>query len=252
MTDVPELYGERERAESFGSVAEAYDRFRPAYPEELIDQLLAREPSGVLDIGCGTGKAARALIARGLDVLGVELHPEMAAIARRHGVPVEVASFEEWDDRGRTFDLAISGQAWHWIDPAIGAPKLRRLLRPAGVACFFWNYDDLDVETKATVDSVYRRLAPSLLDLEHSANDGWHEKALAKTGAFSSVESAHLTWTEELAVTDWIGRISTYSKLLTLGAHRLAAVQDALREALGPTGRPVRLTGGTYLVWARP
>lgn len=252
MADVPELYGQRERAESFGSVAEAYDRFRPAYPDALIDRLVAQRPAAVLDIGCGTGKAARALIARGVEVLGVEPDPGMAAIARRHGVPVEVASFEQWDERGRSFDLAVSGQAWHWINPAIGAPKLRTLLRPGGAACFFWNYDDLDPETKPIVDAVYRRLAPRLLAVEHSASDGWHEKALAKTGAFSSVESSHITWQEELSADAWIARISTYSAYLTLGTARLAAVQEALRHALDASGRPVRLSGGTYVLWARP
>ena len=72
----------------------------------------------MLDVGCGTGKVARGLLARGLDVLGVELDPRMAALARAHGVEVEVAAFEDWDDRGRTFDLITFGDAWHWIDPA--------------------------------------------------------------------------------------------------------------------------------------
>src|SRR5581483_6684340 len=111
-------FRERDRAESFGSVARQYDRFRPSYPSELIDDLVALGPSDVLDVGCGTGKAGRLLADRGLDVLGVEIDPQMAEVARDHGLTVDVGSFEEWETAGRRFDLLVSGQAWHWVDPA--------------------------------------------------------------------------------------------------------------------------------------
>ena len=112
------LHGDRDRAASFGSLAEQYDRFRPSYPRALIDDLVALGPGKVLDVGCGTGKVARALTDRGVDVLGVEPDERMARVARRHGIPVELASFETWDPAGRTFDLLTAGHAWHWVDPA--------------------------------------------------------------------------------------------------------------------------------------
>jgi len=124
------LFGDRDRATSFGSVAERYDRYRSGYPDELVDDLLAMGPRTALDVGCGTGKLARVLMARGVEVLGVDPDARMAAIAQRHGVPVEVAPFEDWDDRGRTFDLITSGHAWHWIDPRVGPRRVAELLRP--------------------------------------------------------------------------------------------------------------------------
>jgi SAM-dependent methyltransferase len=80
----------RDRAESFGQVAQEYDRYRPSYPAALIDVLAALRPHAVLDVGCGTGKAASLLVERGLSVLGVEIDPQMAAVARGHGIEVEV------------------------------------------------------------------------------------------------------------------------------------------------------------------
>jgi ubiquinone/menaquinone biosynthesis C-methylase UbiE len=63
------LHGDRDRAQSFGSIAQDYDRFRPAYPTAFIEDLVALEPADVLDVGCGTGKVAKALTERGLQVL---------------------------------------------------------------------------------------------------------------------------------------------------------------------------------------
>ena len=72
------LFEDRTRAESFGAIAELYDRVRPSYPDALLDELLADEPQRVLDVGCGTGIVASLLQARGCDVLGVEIDERMA------------------------------------------------------------------------------------------------------------------------------------------------------------------------------
>nr|WP_240197174.1 class I SAM-dependent methyltransferase [Nonomuraea lactucae] len=65
----------------------------------------------VLDVGCGTGIAARQFQAAGCRVLGVEPDSRMADFARPSGVEVDVATFEAWDLAGRTFDAVIAGQA---------------------------------------------------------------------------------------------------------------------------------------------
>ena len=244
---------QRDRAESFGAVAQSYDRYRPGYPDELIDALAALAPATVLDVGCGTGKASRQLVARGLDVLGVEIDAEMAAFAARSGVPVEVASFEQWDGRGRTFDLIVSGQAWHWVDPAVGAPKLVRLLRPGGTVCLFWNYDGPDKRLEELVDGVFGRVAPELVESAQLDAEGLHERTLRDTGCFASIEVRDYTWSETLPVEDWVARISTHSKQLVLAAERLAAVQAALLDALrAEYGDTLQLGYGTYSLWARP
>src|SRR5580704_13272307 len=68
------------RASSFARVADAYDRGRPSYPREAIAWLLGPEPLDVLDVGAGTGKLSRALLAAGHRVLAVEPLPEMRTI----------------------------------------------------------------------------------------------------------------------------------------------------------------------------
>src|SRR5205823_349765 len=113
------LYGMHDqpaRAQSFGDWADAYDRYRAGYPPALAADLLDGGRRTVLDIGCGTGKAAVALAERGGEVLGVEPDDRMARIARAHGIPVEVARFEDWDAAGRRFDVITCASTWQWLD----------------------------------------------------------------------------------------------------------------------------------------
>jgi SAM-dependent methyltransferase len=130
---------DRERLrQTFGSVAEQYDRARPAYPAAVFDDLaeLAQlEPgSRVLEVGPGTGKATAELERRGYVVTGIELSPELAEIARRNAPAAEIAvgDFETWEPPEANFDAVVAFTAFHWIAPALRYAKPARLLRPGG------------------------------------------------------------------------------------------------------------------------
>jgi SAM-dependent methyltransferase len=132
MTDIGRVFDE---------VPELYDRVRPGYPDELFADLVAitgmNEESAVLEVGCGTGQATRSLAGLGCSVTAVEPGAGMVALARRQTatfrtVDVENSTFEEWDDRGRRFDVLVAASAWHWVDPSIGWQRAHDLLRPGG------------------------------------------------------------------------------------------------------------------------
>ncbi|HZT86091.1 MAG TPA: class I SAM-dependent methyltransferase [Gaiellaceae bacterium] len=130
---------DRERLrETFGTVAELYDRARPTYPAVVFDdlaELAGLEPgSRVLEIGPGTGKATAELVRRGYAVTGVELSTELAEIARRNvpGAEIEVADFETWEPAEAAFDAVVAFTAIHWIGPHVRYAKPARLLRPGG------------------------------------------------------------------------------------------------------------------------
>lgn len=243
----------RDRAESFGAVAGAYDRYRPSYPDALIDDLVAPGPRDGLDVGCGTGKAAGLLAGRGLDVLGVEIDPAMAAVARGHGIPVEVGAFETWDARGRTFDLITCGQAWHWMDPERAVPKAATLLRPGGALALFWNHDELGPDTRAAVEAVYTRLEPDRLGTVvvagARADRGDYAGRLRTSGWFTAVEERRYTWDWTRPAADWLAMVATHSDHLTLPAPRRERLLAELATALA--GREVVSHYGTYLVLAR-
>jgi SAM-dependent methyltransferase len=123
---------------TFGSVAEQYDRARPTYPAAVFDdlaELAELEPgSRVLEIGPGTGKATAELVRRGYSVTGIELSPDLAAIARRNApsAAIEVGDFETWEPERAGFDAIAVFNAFHWIAPELRYAKPAWLLRPGG------------------------------------------------------------------------------------------------------------------------
>lgn len=159
---------------TFDEEALLYDRERPGYPERLFDDLLAlaaAPPGGrILEIGCGTGQATLPLARRGYRVRCVELGERLAAVARRNlagypAVEVETADFETWPAPDAAFDLATSGTALHWIDPAIRYRKIARTLGPGGAVAPFWYAHVRAGEDSGFFDEVqgvYERVAPQI------------------------------------------------------------------------------------------
>lgn len=125
----------------FNEVPELYDRVRPTYPDELFSDLTAitclNPGSSVLEVGCGTGQATRSLAGLGCAVTAVEPGPAMAALARQRlaafsNVVIEISKFEDWNERGRRFDVVVAASSWHWVDPSVGWRRAHDLLQPSG------------------------------------------------------------------------------------------------------------------------
>ncbi len=230
------------RSTLFEQYAEAYDRFRPTYPDAVIDELLGPAPVGldVLDVGCGTGIASRQMAQRGAKVLGVELGPRMAEIARGHGVDVEIAAFEGWDAAGRTFDRVTSAQAWHWLDLPVATAKAASVLRPDGRLCLIWNAGSQPDDLADALEEVYARVVPPgghRLFLGYAASRSSDVKtgldseidAIAAAPDFGAPTEKWYPWTRAYQRDEWVDQLVTRSDHTALEP----AVRDRLFEAIG-------------------
>jgi trans-aconitate methyltransferase len=249
------LHRDRARALSFGGVAVQYDRARPSYPSALVDTLMKWTPRTVLDVGCGTGKASRLLAARGCDVLGVEPDALMATVARNHGISVEVGTFEQWEPQHRSFDLLISAQAWHWVEPKAGVAKAASVLHPGGHLAVFWNRGHHDPAIAAALDAAYERVAPSLprpsteLRPDHHAHDA-HVGELASNGQFSAVEAQAYPWEAVYDRAAWLDFIATQSDHVMLPAAQRSALLDAVGDVIDGLGGSIPYHFSTLLLTA--
>ncbi len=237
-------------ADSFGSDAERYDRARPRYPQQMVERIVAASPgTEFLDVGCGTGIAARQFEAAGCHLLGVEVDARMADEARRFGLDVEVAPFEEWDRAGRTFDAVVAGQAWHWIDAVAGASRAAQALRPGGRLAVFWNVFQPPPEVAARFSAVNQRVLSGPLasawsrpaleayaPLFAKATDG-----IRQTDGYGDVEEWRYEWDWPYTRDTWLDQVPTF------GGHAQLA-SEQLEELLRGLGLAVDAVGGSFTV----
>jgi trans-aconitate methyltransferase len=249
---------DRRHAQVFGLDAERYDRARPSYPADLVGELMASNPAAVLDVGCGTGKAGRLFVERGCAVLGVEPDERMAVVARRHGLDVEVATFETWKPAGRRFDLVLSAQAWHWVDQSRGPAKAHTVLRPAGRLAVLANVGAHDADTKAAFDAIYEHLAPEVsyagsmaLGTPDERTGALFMAAIESAGVFDPPEyRAHL-WDYRYTTEEWLDLLPTHSNHGLLAPERLRALLVAVADAIELAGGTIDVRYTTHLITAR-
>jgi SAM-dependent methyltransferase len=131
----------------FASTVPFYVRYRPRYPEALVDEVARRlrlDGTGrLLDLGCGP--AFLAIAFRRHVALAVAMDPEplMLAAAREEaaaaGVEIRIVqgSSTTLDESDGPFRLVTMGRSFHWMDRPATLRLLDRLVEPQGAVVLF-------------------------------------------------------------------------------------------------------------------
>lgn len=181
--------GRELRARSFGSVADAYERGRPGYPDAAVRWLVGEQPATVVDLGAGTGKLTRQLVAAGHEVVAVEPLAEMLAHLRRvaPGARSLEGGAEAIPLADGSADVVTAAQAFHWFDHTVALREIARVLRPQGVLALVWNMRD---------DAApWMERLNALLGAERIDYDGYPSEIVAESRLFSPAE--HTTFAFE-------------------------------------------------------
>jgi len=134
--------------EKFNGKAKIYEKYRPVYPEALMDYLYGdmgfNKSSTIADVGAGTGIFTRQLLEKGSRVLGVEPNEDMRASAESwlkafdNFTPVD-GTAEATKLENNSVDFVTVAQAFHWFDAAAFRKECARILKPAGQVVLVWN-----------------------------------------------------------------------------------------------------------------
>lgn len=231
------------RALSFGVMAEAYERFRPGYPVELFDLVMAYVGQPVrtaLEIGAGTGKATRLFAQRGVTVTATEPDEGMLAELRKH-VPADVrtvqAAFEDLQP-GERYGLVYAAAALHWTNPEGRWSRMAALLEPGGVFASFGG--PVQLADPSVEEAVRAARAPFLESDEVPSPDGtppgedmqWPGTELQRSEWFADVQQSVIERRLTMSARDYVDHLSTVSAYLELPTSEQEQVYGRIMQVL--------------------
>jgi ubiquinone/menaquinone biosynthesis C-methylase UbiE len=131
-----------ESTEKFSKKAHYYQKYRPKYPDLIIDILTAEtnlrsSPSfKIADIGSGTGLLSELFLKNRNTIYGVEPNKEMRKVAeqvsRKYQNFISINGTAEATNIQETVDAITAAQSFHWFDVDKAHKEFLRILKPNG------------------------------------------------------------------------------------------------------------------------
>ena len=258
-----------QRRLSFGEKAELYDRRRPTYPAQLVDDVIAlattQPPLRALEVGAGTGKATLLFAERGVTIDAVEPSKGMAATLRANtaelpNVTIIESEFEALKAPPTPYQLLYSAQAWHWIDRERRYELARAALAPGGLLAAFWNRPVWErTPLGAELEEVYTRVAPGLpvngpmqpsYSLSSDVWGRWAEEIAAAPG-FADAEVRSYEWQTTYTAVEYTELLRTHSDHAVLDSDTQTALLNGLADVINAAGGELHVQYLTRLCLAR-
>jgi len=226
----------RTAASGFDAAADVYERARPGYPaeaiESLIETLRMRDAEAVLDLGAGTGKLTRELVARGIPCIAVE---PVAGMRRSFeevlpSTPVHDGTAEAIPLADGTVDAIVVAQAFHWFRHDEALAEMHRVLRRGGRFALVWNVRDERHDWVHRITEIIKPYEGSDgVKIPRHREMGWRAPLDAST-LFTPVEQREFAQSQPMTPDALVERVASTSFIAILSRDDHAEVMDAVRE----------------------
>lgn len=221
-------------AEGFQSGATTYANGRPGYADDAVDWLKTdlelTSGSVALELGAGTGKFTRRLLATGADIIAVEpvaaMRAELAAACPT--VRVVEAGAETLPFEPAAVDVVVCAQSFHWFANKTALAEIRRVLKPGGRLGLIWNVRD---ERVPWVEALTEIMRPYEGDAPRYHDAHW--KPLFPADGFSALEARHFAY-QHTGTPDQVivNRVLSTSFIAALPADEQARVVARVRDVI--------------------
>jgi ubiquinone/menaquinone biosynthesis C-methylase UbiE len=198
--------------DNFSKQASEYSKFRPQYPDAMIDYLVSfvKNKGVALDIATGNGQVAHKLSSFFETVYGSDISQNQL----NNAIPTEniiykVAAAENTFFKNQEFDLITVAQAVHWFDFDLFYKEIYRILKPEGIfAVMGYGLFSTNEDSYKIITDFYQNIVGSYWDSERKYLD---ENYKTIPFPFDEIVTEKfenkLTWTFE----ELIGYLETWS-----------------------------------------
>ena len=224
-------------------MAADYERHRPDYPEEALrwaaELLGLGAGARVLDVGAGTGKLTRGLVALGFEVVAVEPGAPMLEQLRTAVPDAEALEgpAESIPLPDASVDAAFAGQAFHWFDREAALPELHRVIGPGGGLALLWNWWDEH-------DPLQRELGELI---GYAGHEPYQDDELPGAPWFGDLGRTVVETVQESSPDALVGYLSTASAFLTAEPKEREESLRAVHELARRYGERFPLPKLTYV-----
>jgi SAM-dependent methyltransferase len=191
----------------FSSRADNYARYRPHYPETILEPLQKEcnltPDSLVADIGSGTGCLTELFLRNGNRIFAVEPNRQMREAGEnllKHYPRLRSidGTAEATMLRDQSIDFVVTGQAFHWFDRNVARSEFLRILKPDGWVMIVWNERELTTSPfLIAYEQLLKEFAPEYTVVDHKkaykyALSGFYGPRGYETRRFNYRQSADL------------------------------------------------------------
>jgi SAM-dependent methyltransferase len=125
-------------------------------------------------------------------------------------------AFEDWPIERAAFDLLLSAQAFHWIDPAPGLARAAEALKPQGAIALVWHLDRSEhTDFYQATQPLYERFLPSDAQRDHvdplEQQAMRYHDALSRSHAFAGLSTVRHRWQRQYTGPQFLKLLRTFS-----------------------------------------
>ncbi len=230
----------------YSPTADAYNKFRPSYPQKIINrvvELAQLEPTdSILEIGCGPGKATVDFAKLGYAMVCLEPNRDFCQLAKQNCSPyskveIQNTSFEEWELEGGKFDAVLAASSLHWVSQDIVYPKAASALKDDGYIILLWNVvPEPNPEIYQVCQEVYQAYAPAIGEYESPQAQQESLSILGessiKSGKFKNLVFGQMVSEATYTIEDYLALLSTLSPYLKLESQGRDLLFSGMREQM--------------------
>ncbi len=245
---------------TFDTVAGAYEKLRPGYPEELYETIFDYIPLNgscrAVEVGIGGGQATLPVLRTGCSVTAVEYGTEFTKLCGEKfgeypNFTVITNKFEDTVFSDESVDLVYSASAFHWIPESIGYAKVFAMLKSGGAFARFANHPYRDKGNPALseeMDRIYgeyyykfycREQKPLA---EYTGEQALQRAKIAEKYGFEDIRYDLFYRTRTFSASEYCALLGTYS-------DHIAIEERVRREFFSKIEDAINRYGGSITVY---